>query len=225
MSLSSFNRKQIEQINRQTLRYPLDMAAKDYFLALALQIICDSPLRETLVFKGGAALHHCYLPQSRCSDALHFTSLHPELQMQEVVDILEASEVFSAHWRHQTTHALKVEKLHWVDRLGEAGTIRLGIDINLPVIQPVISRTYTNVWSLPITLPTMDVVEICAETIMKARRRARYQDFYDLYLVVTEGHVAIEDVLAILVRKEGSYPLSKLDLLTRLAGGQRSAMA
>ena len=32
-------------------------------------------LAESLVFKGGTALHHCYLPQHRFSEDLDFTSL------------------------------------------------------------------------------------------------------------------------------------------------------
>ena len=55
------SRQQLEIINRKTLRYPLQIAEKDYLLALVLQLITDSPLGEKLVFKGGTAIHHCYL--------------------------------------------------------------------------------------------------------------------------------------------------------------------
>jgi predicted nucleotidyltransferase component of viral defense system len=67
-------RQQLELLNRRTLRYPLAIAEKDYFLALALTIIADSPLKDSLVFKGGTALHHCYLPQHRFSEDLDFSS-------------------------------------------------------------------------------------------------------------------------------------------------------
>src|SRR6476620_976233 len=60
---------QLQAINKQTLKYPLDIAEKDYFLTLAVQLLANSPLRQVLVFKGGTALHHCYLPQSRFSEA------------------------------------------------------------------------------------------------------------------------------------------------------------
>ena len=165
------SRKQLEQINRQTLLYPLAMAEKDYMLALALQSICNSPLRETLVFKGGAALHHCYLSQSRCSDSLRFTSLHPDVQMHEVVDVLETSGVFRAHSRHQTPHALTIQSLRYHGPLGQVGAIKIGVDINRPVIQTVLSPTYANVWNLPVTMPTMDAVELCTEIIWRFGRR------------------------------------------------------
>lgn len=52
------SRQQLEIINRKTLRYPLQIAEKDYLLALVLQLITDSPLGEKLIFKGGTAIHH-----------------------------------------------------------------------------------------------------------------------------------------------------------------------
>jgi predicted nucleotidyltransferase component of viral defense system len=68
------SRQQLEIINRKTLRYPLHIAEKDYLLALVLQLITDSPLGEKLVFKGGTAVHHCYLEQHRFSEDLDFSS-------------------------------------------------------------------------------------------------------------------------------------------------------
>ena len=56
------SRQQLQLINRRQLRYPLDVAEKDYHLALALQQLAGSDLHDALVFKGGTALHHCYLP-------------------------------------------------------------------------------------------------------------------------------------------------------------------
>jgi len=39
-------RQQLELINRKSLRYPLPFAEKDYFLALAIQLIYNSQLGE-----------------------------------------------------------------------------------------------------------------------------------------------------------------------------------
>jgi predicted nucleotidyltransferase component of viral defense system len=36
---------------------------KDYFLAVTSKIIFDSNIKDRLVFKGGTALYHVYLPQ------------------------------------------------------------------------------------------------------------------------------------------------------------------
>jgi len=55
------SRQQLEILNRKSFRYPLQIAEKDYMLALVLQLISQSPLGKKLVFKGGTALHHCFL--------------------------------------------------------------------------------------------------------------------------------------------------------------------
>lgn len=59
-------------IRNKKLNYPLAIAEKDYFLAIVSKIIYNSPLREKLVFKGGTALHHTYLPELRFSEDLDF---------------------------------------------------------------------------------------------------------------------------------------------------------
>lgn len=68
INITIISRKQLEIINRTTLKYPLHIAEKDYFLTIAMQIIASSSLRDILVFKGGTALHHCYLDQYRFSE-------------------------------------------------------------------------------------------------------------------------------------------------------------
>jgi predicted nucleotidyltransferase component of viral defense system len=75
-------RQQLQIHNRRTLKYPLDIAEKDYFLTEAIKLINQSTLAELLVFKGGTALHHCYLPQHRFSEDLDFTALAHELTLE-----------------------------------------------------------------------------------------------------------------------------------------------
>jgi len=58
-------------LNKRSLRYKLADAEKDYLLAVVSKIIYDSPLRDKLVFKGGTAIHHCYMSQS-----FHFQLWH-----------------------------------------------------------------------------------------------------------------------------------------------------
>ncbi len=67
MKIDLITRAQIEVINKRNLRYPLADAEKDYFLAVILKIIYNSLLADSLVFKGGTAIHHCYLEQLRFS--------------------------------------------------------------------------------------------------------------------------------------------------------------
>ncbi|UCC40275.1 MAG: nucleotidyl transferase AbiEii/AbiGii toxin family protein [Candidatus Aminicenantes bacterium] len=50
-------------------------AEKDYFLAVILKMIYNSFLADSLVFKGGTAIHHCYLEQLRFSNVYHSTQI------------------------------------------------------------------------------------------------------------------------------------------------------
>ena len=86
------SRQQLEIINRKTLRYPLHIAEKDYLLALVLQLITDSPLGEKLVFKGGTAIHHCYLEQHRFSEDLDFSSGQYSVSFEEVQEVLTSMD-------------------------------------------------------------------------------------------------------------------------------------
>ena len=84
------SRQQLQTINKRTLGYTLDTAERDYYITLALALIADSPLSTMLVFKGGTALHHCYLPQYRFSEDIDFSTLEREgLSLDLVKGILE----------------------------------------------------------------------------------------------------------------------------------------
>ncbi len=61
--------------NKRTLNYNPMIAEKDYFLAIVSKLIYDSELSQKVIFKGGTAIHHCYIPQSRFSEDLDFSSL------------------------------------------------------------------------------------------------------------------------------------------------------
>ena len=86
-------RQQLEILNRKTFRYPLEIAEKDYLLALVLQQLSNSPLGEKLVFKGGTCLHHCYLEQQRFSEDLDFSAGQQSISFEEVWDIKQVSRV------------------------------------------------------------------------------------------------------------------------------------
>ncbi len=93
-SRSTLTRQQLELINRRTIQYPLQIAEKDYFLALAIQLVYNSPLGSELIFKGGTALHHCYLSQKRFSEDLDFTAIDPDLSLDEIQEVLESDGTF-----------------------------------------------------------------------------------------------------------------------------------
>ena len=53
----------------------------------------------------------------------------------------------------------------------------------------------------------MDKLEICAEKIRAVSQRARYRDFYDLYFLLTDLEVGIDDAIEILKQKEIRTPV------------------
>lgn len=207
-------RQQLELLNRRTLRYPLAIAEKDYFLALALTLIADSPLKDILVFKGGTALHHCYLPQHRFSEDLDFSSLRRDVTMDDVVAVLQTDGLFTAKKTYTSAATLKVERLLYAGVLGHAGSIKVEIDQVQNVILPPQQVTYQNVWDVPLTLPVMDIREVCAEKLRAACQRARYRDFYDLYLILDTFALNFEEVIALLRRKEIRKPLRRDTMLS-----------
>lgn len=125
---NQLSRNQLELINRRTLGYPLPIAEKDYFLALAIQQISTSPLKKKLVFKGGTALHHCFLNQYRFSEDLDFTSIDNNINAKDIVSILESGNVFKAKKIYQSDFTIKIERLQYPGVLGQPGNIKVEID-------------------------------------------------------------------------------------------------
>jgi predicted nucleotidyltransferase component of viral defense system len=73
MMIELLNKEKLILLNKN-LKYPLAIAEKDYFLAIVSKIIFESKMKNKLIFKGGTALHHVYLPQLRFSEDLDFSS-------------------------------------------------------------------------------------------------------------------------------------------------------
>ncbi|MFZ3073557.1 MAG: hypothetical protein WA093_00270 [Minisyncoccales bacterium] len=88
-------RKQLETINRGTLKYPLQIAEKDYMLALVLQIISESTLGKTLIFKGGTVLHHCYLDKYK-------------FDLQEMIGYIKQKEIRKPIAKSKIKNNLKI---------------------------------------------------------------------------------------------------------------------
>ena len=101
-------RQQLEIINRRTLKYPLQIAEKDYFLAVVMQIISSSKLGDKLIFKGGTALNHCYLEQSRFSEDLNFSSDAAKISPEELKGIFADSTFLSIKKSYTSEATIKI---------------------------------------------------------------------------------------------------------------------
>ncbi len=195
-------RQQLQILNRRTLKYPLDIAEKDYYLAEAVKLISESPLGERLVFKGGTALHHCYLPQHRFSEDLDFTSQDHELTLENVVRTLESSDQFTVRKRYESRATIKIERLWYAGILAQPGAIKVEVDRLQNVVLPPVIRPYTNMWGIEAMVRTMDLLEIAAEKIRATATRVRYRDFYDLYLILEDAGIEVDSAVDLVRRKE-----------------------
>ena len=204
---NKLTRLQLELINRRTIRYPLPIAEKDYFLALATQLIYNSPLKNKLIFKGGTALHHSYLSQKRFSEDLDFTSVDPDISLDEIVSALESDGTFLVNKSYQSNYTIKIERLQYQGLLGQPGNIKVEVDHHQNVVLPGRALSYNNVWRVDTMAIVMDQLEICAEKIRAVSQRARYRDYYDLYFLLNELKIDLKDAVHILHQKEIRTPI------------------
>lgn len=218
-------RQQLEIINRKTIKYPLHIAEKDYFLALVLQLTSESPLGEKLVFKGGTALHHCYLDQYRFSEDLDFSSGKNPVSLEEVQEVFASAEYLEIKKHYQSNATLKIERLLYSGPLGHPNSIKVEIDFLQNVLLPAQSIPYHNVWGLDFHVKVMDNREICAEKIRAMSDRARYRDFYDLSLLMEKYKPDLQKVIDFIKQKEIRQPISKASILSnwKITGTQKEA--
>jgi len=207
-------RQQLEIINRKSLRYPLHIAEKDYFLALVLQIISGSPIGRTLIFKGGTALHHCYLEQYRFSEDLDFSSNRQLLSIEEVRKIFDNIDYLSIKKDYLSEATIKIEKLQYTGPLIQPNSLKVEIDVLQNVLLPPKILTYHNVWGVDFTIQVMDIKEICAEKIRAMSGRARYRDFYDIYLLLEKYKLDLDEVVSYVRQKEIRRPITKASIQT-----------
>lgn len=210
---NKLTRQQLELINRRSLKYRIDIAQKDYFLALILQLIYNSPLKNKLVFKGGTALHHSYLSQKRFSEDIDFTSLDNEISFKEVKEVIEEDGTFVVDKIFESKFTIKIERLKYEGLLGQNGSIKVEIDRYQNVILPGKEFQYKNVWNIPVSPMLMDEREILAEKIRATCQRARYRDFYDLYFLLTELKLDLNFSIELLKQKEIRKPILSKNII------------
>lgn len=125
------------------------MAEKDFHLAAALALIAQSPLADVLMFKGGMAIHHCYLPQLRFSEDLDFSCRIPgHVTLDEIKAVLEAGGLFEVRKTFTSPATIKIERLRYGGILAQPGVIKVEIDhlqnvLLLPPCAPLPQRLGT----------------------------------------------------------------------------------
>jgi predicted nucleotidyltransferase component of viral defense system len=210
--ISLLSKQDLNILNRRGHKYNLAVAEKDYFLAVVSKIIFDSSLRKKLVFKGGTAIHHCYLPQYRFSEDLDFTALDRNITIEEVKSVLEAQDFITVKKEYKSRATIKLERVQYAGPLGLPNYLKVEIDCMQNVVLPAKQTEYKNVWGVETPAMVMDVKEICAEKIRACSERAKYRDFYDLFLIFSAFGIACNEVLDLIVQKEIRQPILKASI-------------
>jgi predicted nucleotidyltransferase component of viral defense system len=212
MTLELLSKSQLQIINRYNHRYPLDAAEKDYFQALVSKIIYESPLREKLVFKGGTALYHTYLPQLRFSEDLDFTALSA-ITLEEVASVLAKHDFLELKEYFASEFTIKINRLKYVGPLGNPNSLKIEIDYAQNVVLPARDREYRNVYGVQTMVRVMDLREILAEKLRAASGRARYRDFYDITMILDSDQMDIGEILDLVRQKEIRETISQESML------------
>ncbi|MBU4338847.1 nucleotidyl transferase AbiEii/AbiGii toxin family protein [Patescibacteria group bacterium] len=208
------SRKQLALLNRQKLKYPLAIAEKDYFLTLVSKIIYDSPLREKLIFKGGTALHHVYLPQLRFSEDLDFSSNKESIELEDAREIFKNYDFLKIKKDYISGATIKLEKLQYVGPLGQANSLKVEIDFLQNVVLLPLELNYENVYGVRTKVRAMDIREIAAEKVRAMNDRVRYRDFYDFTMIFLKLNLDLEEVIELVKRKEIRKNISLKSILS-----------
>lgn len=213
MTVALLNKSDLSILNKRSLKYRLADAEKDYFLALASKVIYDSHLRDKLVFKGGTAIHHCYLPQSRFSEDIDFTSLDKTITFDEVKAIFAPYDFLEVKEHYVSKATIKIERLKYTGPLGLPNSLKVEIDFIQNVVLPAPALSYNNAWNIKTKVKVMDIKEICAEKIRATSDRARYRDFYDLVLLLERFKFELKEIKDLIAKKEIRKPITQASIL------------
>ncbi len=207
MKIDLLDRPQLEILNKRGPKYNLQDAEKDYFLAVILSIIYGSGLKDTLVFKGGTAVYHCYLDQIRFSKDLDFTA-KTKLKLSDIENLFSGFEIFKLKDVEEKKFGLAFS-VQYRGVLAQPDTIEVDINTNQKVLLEPKIMEYKNYYGVKLSCPVMDKNEIFAEKIRTLNDRARPRDPYDLVILQKKLGLKLDEGLALLAKKEMFRPLDK----------------
>lgn len=212
MMIELLSRADLVLLNKK-LKYPLAVAEKDYFLAIISKVIFESEMKNRLIFKGGTAIHHVYLPQLRFSEDLDFSSNAERIELSEVKNIFKECDFLKIKKEYVSGATVKMEKLQYAGPLGLANSLKVEIDFLQNVILPPLELDYKNVYGVITKVRVMDIREITAEKIRAMNDRIRYRDFYDFTMIMKDLKVDIEEVINLVKLKEVRKIISQRNIL------------
>lgn len=205
MKIDLISRAQLEILNKRGLKYNLQDAQKDYFLALLLKLIYGSRLKSDLVFKGGTAIYHCYLEQLRFSKDLDFTAKR-KIAVDDIAELFSDTGVLFIKDAEERKFSMDV-LIQYTGVLAQADSIDINININQKVLLEPKILEYKNGYGIKASCLTMDKQEIFAEKIRTLNERSRPRDLYDLAVLREKFGLKVKDGLDLLLKKESHNKL------------------
>lgn len=206
------NREELIFYSRK-IKYPLAIIEKDYFLALVSKIIFESKLSNKLIFKGGTALHHVYLPQLRFSEDLDFSSNATKIELEEIKNIFADFDFLEIKKDYVSGATVKIERLKYSGPLGQANSLKVEVDFLQNVVLEPLEMDYENLYGVKTKVRVMDIREITAEKIRAMSDRVRYRDFYDFGMIMKKLSINLDEVISLVKKKEIRSPISKNKIL------------
>jgi len=195
-------------------RLPEAVLERDYCLAWFLVALSRTPLRERLAFKGGTAIKRCYFGDYRFSEDLDFTlateSTFDEIRRELDPVFAKARRTTGAVFRfaredrrtHENSHTFYLG--YEGPLAAPAGGRELKVDITVrerlvfPLEDRPVLRGYEEYADLPddAKIRVYSLGEIVAEKVVALTDRARNEprDLYDVWRLVSEGHVDLAEV-------------------------------
>lgn len=204
---------QLKIINRHNLNYPLAIAEKDYFLAFTSRVIYESDLKDKLIFKGGTAIHHVYLPQLRFSEDLDFSTNEINVSLEQVLNIFKDFDCLEIKKHFISNATIKIERLMYSGVLEQPNSLKVEIDFLQNVVLPPLELDYNNFYGINTKVRVMDIREIAAEKIRAMNERARYRDFYDFSMIIKKIGVDVDEAVDLVKQKEMRVLITKNNIL------------
>ena len=180
------------ELRQQAMRQgiALGVLEKDYILTLILQhLYTEATWRETLVLKGGTALHKLYLGR-RFSLDLDFTAQKP-VSVEAIRPALEISEIQGQIKDIREYHdALTIDRLGFVGPLQHPNSVKVDISFREQVQLPPHQIALTTSYCPPFVVTSMALEEILAEKVRAALMRRAPRDYFDLWLLLQREDIA-----------------------------------
>jgi predicted nucleotidyltransferase component of viral defense system len=210
---------------------------KDYVLTWVLLAITASPLNDLLAFKGGTAIKKIYVPDYRFSEDLDFTLLLQNRTNDELLTALEEVFPWLAREANITLATRKVEEhvsgnptiyLNYIGPLqADINSRFLKVDISrdenlvFPIERHPVRSSYSDCQDHQSMLAVYSLEEILAEKLRSLLTRTEPRDLYDIYYILTNQMVDVEQMSFQLAPKFEAKGLDISDLRTIL--GRRQA--